>query len=113
MLFEPFLNCLIELFKGVEHLIPKRCEDPLVNQLHCILDMGFIFWLSLSCREDRCSVVLGKVGEQRIKVRLINTCLQHPGFQVVRDDGRRDPSEKPQGSFIGANKALSWFWFST
>jgi hypothetical protein len=51
------------LFKAVEHLIPKRCEDPLVDKLHCILDMGFVFWFSLSCREDRCSVVFGEIVE--------------------------------------------------
>jgi|GEM_PF-3158431 len=82
-LVQELVNRLVELSQEEEGLMAQPCQDPALHHLDGDLDLSFVPRVAHAGRNHREAVVLGQRLVGRVEVRLIETGMLHPAFEVV------------------------------
>ena len=84
----------VEFLKGVEHGVAQRRVNPLVDQLDGVLHGALVLRVPHPGRLHHAPVVAGEVRQQPVDLGLVAVALDHGGLQVVRNQHRRDASQR-------------------
>jgi hypothetical protein len=74
----------VELAEREERPVAESRQDPALDDLYAGLDLGFVAWLSRARRQDRQTIVLGKVLIARVEFGLVAQRPANGALEIIR-----------------------------
>ena len=91
----------VQFGQGKEAPVAKPGDDPTLSQLNTDFRLRFIAWFVRTGRHNGRIVMRSEIGIGAIDRRFVEARLGDAGFEIVRDDLRRDTAEETKGALVG------------
>src|SRR5262245_66668702 len=97
-LLDALTNGGIELGERKELTFTELCDDPSLRDLYSYLNLGFVFRLIRTCRDNCGVIMLSHLPIRAIDVRLVKAGLGDARFQIITDDHRAHTTKVAEGA---------------
>ena len=91
------------LVEAEEGLVPQLGQDPPLSKLYGVLNLRFVLRLVRPRRHHSGAVMGGHVAIGPVDLWIVETRLDNPGFEIVRDDHPRHAAEEGEGADVAGD----------